>query len=189
MNIFSCGGLLRDMSLNSFVSICTSRRNNCGKTKKGLEQLLRSRRWAVDKQNRSNKSSPVGYKCVKLCRRCGRAAMLHHSRHGSQTAGGSCWRLTDCSAAPRMDVSAKNFKLEGKWNTSQRVQGGEWVGWEGGYSPAISKQKQLATFTLNETFICQVMLWLERTAGALCSSSYVLPLGKKNKKFPPQNST
>lgn len=124
MNTCSCGGLLRGMVLNSFVSICTSRRNNCGKTKKGCEQLLRSRRWAVDKHNRSNKSSPVGYECVKLCRHCGRAVMLHHSRHGSQTAGGSWWRLTDCSPAPRMDVSAKNFKLEAKWNTSRRVRGG-----------------------------------------------------------------
>lgn len=46
---------------------------------------------------------------------------------------------------------------------------------EGGFTPAISKQKQLATFTLNETFICQEMLWLTRTNTALCSSGYELP--------------
>ncbi len=29
---------------------------------------------------------------------------------------------------------------------------------EGGFTPMLSQQKQLATFTLNETFICQEML-------------------------------
>lgn len=59
--------------------------------------------------------------------------------------------VTDCLWTPHKDVSAKNFKLAAKWNTTQR---------ERGFTPAIPKQKQLATFTLNKTFICQEMLWL-----------------------------
>lgn len=65
----------------------------------------------------------------------------------------------------------KNFKLAANWKTTLRR----------GYTPLISKQKQLPTFTFDETFICQEILQLARKPEL---PAQVYMSSEKNKRRP-----